>query len=190
VGILLTNNRYKRLHDELLTNSQLPDSSKQDIQSLPYLSAIIRETLRISMANPTRLPHIVPPSGFTFPLHSSSPSSPSSSTSSTIYIPPKTLIGCSAHSLHFSSEVFPNPHSFLPERWLSNVTPEMNTSFFAWGAGSRACIARNLATMELFMATERVVLSGVLEGARADGEVEIYEWFNSSVKGGKIELVW
>jgi hypothetical protein len=70
------------------------------------------------------------------------------------------------------------------------VTPLMNTSFFAWGAGSRACIARNLATMELYMATERVVLSGVLDGAKALGEVEIFEWFNSSVKGGKIELVW
>lgn len=66
----------------------------------------------------------------------------------------------------------------------------MNTSFFAWGAGPRACIARNLATAELYMATERLVLSGVLKGAKAKGEIDIFEWFNSSVKGGKIDLVW
>lgn len=44
---------------------------------------------------------------------------------------------------------------------------------------------------ELYMATERLVESDVLRGARACQEkIEIYEWFNSSVKGEKIELVW
>jgi hypothetical protein len=127
------------------------------------------------MANPTRLPHIVPPSGLTL---NSTP------------IPPRTIVGCAAYSLHFSPVTFPSPYTFKPERWLENVSPEMNTSFFAWGAGNRACIARNLATTELYMATERLVLSGVLEGAKVVGDVEIYEWFNSSVKGGKIELCW
>jgi len=41
------------------------------------------------------------------------------------------------------------------------------------------------------MATERLVLSDALKGARVGHqEVEIYEWFNSSVKGEKIELLW
>lgn len=70
----------------------------------------------------------------------------------------------------------------------------MSKSFFAFGAGSRACIARNLAMTELYWATERVVEGDVLRGARVPGdgkqEVEIYEWFNSSVKGEKIELIW
>lgn len=71
------------------------------------------------------------------------------------------------------------------------MTPEANRYWFAFGAGSRACIARNLAMMELFMATERLVESDVLRGARPCQEkVEIFEWFNSSVKGEKIELVW
>ncbi|KAJ5024370.1 hypothetical protein J3E72DRAFT_343986 [Bipolaris maydis] len=67
----------------------------------------------------------------------------------------------------------------------------MSKYWFAFGAGSRACIARNLATMELQFATERLAKTGVLDGARAvQKDVEIYEWFNSKVKGGKIELVW
>lgn len=167
--------RYQRLHSELKTNSSLPTTTQKEIQSLPYLSAVISETLRISMANPTRLPHIVPPTGFSL---------------NATAIPPGTIVGCSAYSLHLSPTAFPEPHVFKPERWLENVTPEMNTSFFAWGAGNRACIARNLAMTELYMATERVVMSGALDGARAVGEVEIFEWFNSSVKGGKMELVW
>lgn len=41
------------------------------------------------------------------------------------------------------------------------------------------------------MATERLAISDVLRGAKVGEEnVEIYEWFNSSVKGEKIELLW
>lgn len=47
---------------------------------------------------------------------------------------------------------------------------------------------------ELYWATERVVERDVLGGAKISGggkeEVETYEWFNSSVEGEKIELVW
>lgn len=44
------------------------------------------------------------------------------------------------------------------------------------------------------MATERLVERDLFAGARVpkgmEGEVQIYEWFNSKVKGEKIELVW
>jgi hypothetical protein len=128
----------------------------------------------------TRLPHIVPPTDLTL---------------SNITIPAGAIVGISAYSLHFNPTVFPSPHSFIPERWLPDqITEEMGRSFFAFGAGSRACIARNLAMTELYWATERIVEGDVLSGARVPGgkeeKVEIYEWFNSSVKGEKIELVW
>lgn len=70
----------------------------------------------------------------------------------------------------------------------------MARNWFAFGAGSRQCIARNLATTELYMATERLVEKDVLRGAGVpigmEGEVQIYEWFNSKVKGEAIDLVW
>jgi cytochrome P450 len=92
--------------------------------------------------------------------------------------------------LHFNSSIFPEPYSFKPERWL-NPTEAMSKYWFAFGAGSRACIARNLATLELQLATERLGRSGVLDGANiVQREVEIYEWFNSKVKGERIDLVW
>lgn len=162
-----------------MDNSYAIDGTKKDIQLLPYLSATIREGLRISMANPVRLPHIVPPSGWTF---------------KSTYFPPSTIVGCSAYELHFNPDVFgSDAHAFRPERWLEcEGTSEMSKSFFAWGAGARQCIARNLATLELFMAVERLVERGTLGGSRVccEGEVEMFEWFNSSVKGETIELVW
>ena len=78
----------------------------------------------------------------------------------------------------------------MPERW-ENGTPEMNRDHIPIGLGARQCIARNLATMELSIALDKLVRRDVLKGARAVGEkIEILEWFNSKVKGEKIEIAW
>jgi cytochrome P450 len=166
--------KYERLKREV-TDNIARGSEAQDAQTLPYLNAIVKEALRVSMANPTRLPHVVPVGGWTF---------------RGTHFPAGSIVGCSAYELHFNPLVFPEPAKFIPERWL-NTTEEMSKYWFAFGAGSRACIARNLATMELQFATERLARSNVLQGARAVQEnVEIYEWFNSKVKGERIDLVW
>lgn len=166
--------KYQRLKKEVSDNAALGENA-QDVQALPYLNAVVKEALRISMANPTRLPHVVPFGGWTF---------------KNTFFPAGSIVGCSGYELHFNPAVFPEPHAFRPERWL-NTTEEMSKYWFAFGAGSRACIARNLATLELQFATERLAKSNVLDGARAvQSEVEIYEWFNSKVKGEKIELTW
>jgi len=174
--MLLINRRHEKLRAEVISNSKL-GPQKQELQSLSYLSAVVREGLRLSMANPSRLPHIVPPGGWTF---------------KGTYFPAGSIVGCSAYELHLNISSFPNPLEFQPERWLDgNVVDQAHKYWFAFGAGSRACIARNLATVELLMATEKLAESGVLKGAKAcQNTVEIFEWFNSSVKGEKIELVW
>lgn len=129
------------------------------------------------MANPTRLPRLVPSAGWDF---------------KGTHFPAGSIVGISAYELHLNSDVFPVPKSFQPARWVDgNMTMDAWRHFFAFGAGPRACIAKNLAITELYMATERLVESDVLRGARVcQKEVEIYEWFNSSVKGEKIELIW
>ncbi|KAF2824495.1 cytochrome P450 [Ophiobolus disseminans] len=166
--------KYERLKQEINGNIALGPNT-QDVQSLPYLNAVVREALRISMANPTRLPHVVPAGGWVF---------------KETHFPAHSVVGCSGYELHYNSSIFPDPKSFVPERWLS-ATEDMSKYWFAFGAGSRACIARSLATMELQFATERLARSNVLDGARAvQEEIEIFEWFNSKVKGEKIELQW
>lgn len=131
------------------------------------------------MANPTRLPHRVPTGGWSF---------------KSTHIPAGTDVGLAPYELHFNEKAFPNPHAFMPERWLTEdaeARERMNKHWFAFGAGARACLARNLATTELYMTTERLAESGVLRGASiVQQEVEIYEWFNSCVVGEKMELVW
>ncbi|KAL2065493.1 hypothetical protein VTL71DRAFT_3163 [Oculimacula yallundae] len=168
--------KYEILRREVLANSDAGEK-KQEIHALPYLTGVVKEGLRLSMANPTRLPHVVPRGGWTF---------------KGTHFPAGAFVGCSATELHLNPQAYPNPYDFQPERWLEgNITPEASKSFFAFGAGSRACIARNLATVELYMATEKMAEKDVLRGAKAvQDKIEIYEWFNSSVKGEKIELIW
>ncbi len=174
--MLITICRYETLREEIVDNANAGEK-RQDIQALPYLSAVIKETLRISMANPTRFPHVVPEGGWTF---------------KSTRFPAGAYVGCSAYELHFNERAFPSPFTFQPERWLEgNLTPEAAKSFFAFGAGPRACIARSLATYELYIGAERLVERDVLRGSKAcQDKIEIFEWFNSSVKGEKIELIW
>ncbi|KAF2626375.1 cytochrome P450 [Macroventuria anomochaeta] len=167
--------RYERLKQEVGSNGAR-GAQAGDIQALPYLTAVVKESLRLSMANPTRLPHVVPAGGWLF---------------KGTFFPANSIVGCAAYELHFNPDVFPEPREFMPERWL-DATEDMSRYWFAFGAGSRACIARNLATLELHLATEKLASSKVLDGGRAvkQGDVEIYEWFNSKVKGEKIEIIW
>ncbi|KAK5058842.1 hypothetical protein LTR84_011106 [Exophiala bonariae] len=162
---------YAKLRQEILTTNP----SFDDLQSLPYLRGVVKEGLRLSLANPSRLPRIVPSQGWTF---------------KGTHFPPGTEISCTPYSLHLNPAVFSDPLAFRPERW-SNPSEEMNRDAIPFGLGPRQCIARNLATVELFCAVERVVKADVLKGAKTLADkIEILEWFNSKVVGERIDLVW
>lgn len=172
------------------------DNTDYDPSTLPYFRACLKETLRLSMANPTRLPRVVPEGGWTF-----TPSADFSLSGGEVaekwsqksyFLPAGTLVSVQIHTLHHNPAVFPDPYEFKPERWLespSELLEKMNRDHIPFLLGSRQCIARNLAMVELNTACAAVLESGVLDGARNVGErVEIFEWFNSKVRGDRIEI--
>ncbi|KAF2166593.1 hypothetical protein M409DRAFT_66605 [Zasmidium cellare ATCC 36951] len=172
---------HATLREEILAAER--EDPDYNPQNLKYLDAVLREGLRTSMANPTRFPRQVPPQGFLYT---------SLTTTKTYNLPAGTLVGLSPYTLHLNPAVFPDPYEFKPSRWLDDrATPEMYRDWIPFGLGPRQCIARNLAMVELCLATRAVVRSGVLEGARPVGErLEVFEWFNAKVKGERIDLVW
>lgn len=175
--------KWPRIYDKLREEIAAADAQGHTYnpQSLPYLDAVIRETLRISMANPSRFPRVVPAAGWNF----------KSSAGRDFRFPAGTIVGCQPYSLHFNEHVFPEPFAFKPERWLDNPTLEMQRDAIPFGTGSRQCIARNLATTELFLVARALARSNILQGAEPVGEkIEIVEWFNSRIKGDRIEVVW
>lgn len=165
------------------------------------------------MANPTRLPRVVPKEGwlyvpsadFSFSAQTSSDTQKQNQKEKqqkqqrarprqSYYLPPGTIVSVQIHTLHHNPAVFPAPYEFRPERWLdSESAPEqldrMNRDHIPFSLGSRGCIARNLAMVELNMTSSAVLESGVLDGAKSVGErIEILEWFNSKVRGERIEI--
>lgn len=130
----------------------------------------------MGMSTPTRIPRTVPESGWSFAGY---------------HLPKGTVVGCQPHTLHFNPAVFPDPFAFKPERWLDGASAEMQRDWIPFSLGARACLARNLAQVELQLAVCEIVRQDVLKGARAlGGEIEIREWFNSKLVGERLELVW
>ncbi|KAL4931697.1 cytochrome P450 [Aspergillus undulatus] len=177
----------KRLKEELRRRQA---GAGVDYQSLPYLQAVIREGLRLGMANPARLTRIVPPQSIGY-------------TVSGVFLPPKTIVGAAAYVFHHDAGVFPRPFEFLPERWLGSAATGDETGpgtglrrlkesdMFPYGLGSRACLGRNLANQQLYTTVAKVIESDVLDGAvTCTDRIELVEWFNAEIKGHVLEIQW
>ncbi len=71
-------------------------------------------------------------------------------------IPAGTWVGVNMYTIHHNEEYFPEPFVFKPERWLGENTTEevkaretLRDAFSPFGIGSRSCIGKVMAYMEL-----------------------------------------
>ncbi|KAF7553552.1 hypothetical protein G7Z17_g3566 [Cylindrodendrum hubeiense] len=112
----------------------VPDYSQ--LESLPYLDAVIHETLRLRPTISFGLPRVVPPGpGATFGGK---------------HFEPGTMLSISTYSVHRNQEVFgEDALDFNPDRWLTKERSNMDKHFMSFSYGPRACIGRNIAMMEL-----------------------------------------
>ncbi|KAL8783482.1 MAG: hypothetical protein Q9213_004619 [Squamulea squamosa] len=161
-------------HDRLQEEITKHRDTQMDIQQLPYLAGVVNEGLRLAPVA-TRLPRVVPKGGWHFDGH---------------YFPAGTVVGVAAAQLFFDPNIYSDPTAFQPDRW-TKPTAEMQRDLVPFSLGIRQCIAKNLATMELFMAVKQVAESDILRGAKTVvDEIDIYGWFNTAIKGNRIDLVW
>ncbi|KAL2435302.1 hypothetical protein ABEF95_015292 [Exophiala dermatitidis] len=116
----------------------------RELTQLPYLNAVLRETLRLYAPLPTFEPR----------------SSPVATVVDGYHIPAGTVVGISPYTLHRDPKVFPSPLSFQPERWLihddatgaTTLVPESDLRhryFWAFSSGARMCIGMHLAFAEM-----------------------------------------
>ncbi|OTA87481.1 hypothetical protein M434DRAFT_375491 [Hypoxylon sp. CO27-5] len=130
--------------------SQVIDNSGQlpgwtGLEKLPYLGAVIYEGLRLSYGLASRTSRIATEEdllyrGYWTPKNSQTP------TNIEYVIPKGYAIGMSSAITHHDESVFPDSHSFFPERWLDEKNQhrkELDHALLAFSKGSRGCIGIN-----------------------------------------------
>lgn len=146
VHAFLTNKAvYEKFDQELkdvLTKRDVADKDKpitwKEGSNMRYLQACIKEGLRIHPALGQILPRVVPTGGVVI---------------AGTFVPEGTIVGCNAWTMHRDPSIYgADADQYRPERWLEASQEQlsrMEGSFFAFGAGTRVCIGRNIAFLEL-----------------------------------------
>ncbi|OQV01704.1 hypothetical protein CLAIMM_07009 isoform 3 [Cladophialophora immunda] len=134
---------YQSLRDEVRSvwpDLATPPSSFETFESLPLLTATIKESLRVAPGVVSPLLRVVPAKGATIASHR---------------IPPGTVVGISGIFVHSSATIFDNPIAFMPQRWLRNSTStgrDLESNLVAFSRGPRSCLGINLAWCEVYVA--------------------------------------
>ncbi|KAJ7168337.1 cytochrome P450 [Mycena crocata] len=121
--------------DSVVGQDRLPDFS--DEESLPYVAAVMKESLRWRNVTPIAIPHFLPVEdeykGYRLPAGS-------------VVIPNTWAI------LH-DETVYPDPYSFKPERYLLNgkLNPAVPDPDIVFGFGRRICPGRHMATSSVWI---------------------------------------
>jgi cytochrome P450 len=153
------------------------------LNSLDYLHACVDECLRLAPPVPALLPREVLEGGLTAVKSK---------------FPEGTIIGVPTYSLQRKISYFDNPLQFNPNRWLligkdkfpengvtKKVMARQRKAFIPFSVGSRSCIGKNLALVEVELAIARTLwLYDIrfapemqLVGADADGNYSIKDHY-------------
>ncbi|KAI8290849.1 Trichothecene C-15 hydroxylase [Colletotrichum sp. SAR 10_98] len=135
----------ERLTNEIL--SAFPrdeDIDVHSVQKLPYLLAVLDETLRLNPPLPHTSPRVVRKGGDEFCGY---------------FVPEGTVISIPHWAMYHSSSNFTEPESFIPERWLgdSRFETDQREGRKPFSFGPRNCIGMNLAYIEMRTILARVI---------------------------------
>ena len=105
----------------------------------------------------------------------------------------QTIVSMQCYTTQRDPIAFPDPDVFLPDRWLyAEPTTSMKALFMPFSKGTRACIGKSLAKVEL-----RLVVLGLLSRYEVklapqttEESMEIRDHFLVMPKSGKCELVF
>ncbi|XP_061923361.1 sterol 26-hydroxylase, mitochondrial isoform X2 [Entelurus aequoreus] len=129
----------ERLHQEVLRicpAHRMPDG--EDVAKMPYLKAVVRETLRMYPVVPGNA-RLTVDGDIVVGGH---------------LFPKGTLFHLCHYAVSMDESVFPDPHAFLPERWLRGGEEKAKPHPFGsvpFGFGVRACLGRRVAELEMYL---------------------------------------
>lgn len=138
--------------------------------NLPYLRACIDETLRLRPPIAYQLPRLVHvPGGTMIADH---------------HIQQGVVVAVPPYSVHRHDGLYKEPDAFKPERWLDEKDPEQIKNLKAYtipfSQGSRACIGRHIAIVELQILIPSLVRRYDMTLSSPNQQLPIFERFNSN----------
>lgn len=163
---------HQRLREEL-TNA-IPDATVMpnwnQLSQLPYLSACIEETLRLSYGVSERRARAYDGGALLY-----------RDGKQEWAIPPGTFVSMDNYDVSHDESIFPDSFSYIPERWLGNPkAPDgklLNRYMVAFGKGARSCVGLQLAYAQLygglanFFRSELSERAEIHESSKADLEM-------------------
>ncbi|XP_074514057.1 cytochrome P450 [Sebastes fasciatus] len=142
----------EQLYQEVIAvcpGDKVPNS--EDIAQMPYLKAIVRETLRMYPVVPGNARTAVE-GEMVVGDH---------------LFPKNTLFHLCHYAASYDENIFPDPHVFLPQRWLRGAEEKAQWHPFGsvpFGFGIRACLGRRVAELEMYLLLSRLIKHYELRG--------------------------
>lgn len=152
----------------------LPDSDDIDprkTMDLPYLEAVLKETMRMFPMIPGPLERHL---GREIVVQGQ-------------VIPPGIVASTAAYTQGRLPEVFPDPESWMPDRWVGAKDRErMELNWIPFGTGSRSCPGSNLAMTELKYITGTIfrIFKSVVPDGHEQDELALADIFAAGPRSG------
>jgi cytochrome P450 len=102
------------------------------------------------------------------------------------YRPPVRLVACT-YLLHHNPDLYPDPHTFRPERFLGLVP--QSRAWLPWGGGRKHCLGRHFAMLEVTTILRHVLSTRIV--APASDQIERPRWRGAILvpsAGGRVVL--
>jgi cytochrome P450 len=164
-----------RLREELLSSG----TKVADLAELKYLNAVIKETMRLNPSLIGTLPRILTTAVET------------DQGKNKLVFPPGTLISMQNYVHHRDPNVYPEPHTFNPDRWIGvSQSTAVEKAFTPYSLGPRNCIGQNLANLEIRLAVSHLFrqLDFRLNAEMKEGDMEMEDRFAALTRGGRLVL--
>ncbi|KAJ4386531.1 hypothetical protein N0V93_009428 [Gnomoniopsis smithogilvyi] len=202
--LVRTSDVQTRLADEVLAAFDSPEeiAPGPKLQSCVFLRAVINEGLRMTPPVAGLLEREVLPGGVVIQGQ---------------YFPAGVNISSSPYCLGYNEDIFLNPTEFRPERWVvgdkgpdgktvsQEAVYEQERALSAFSAGSRGCIGKNLAWMEMSLVLAKLLFRFEIRrdpsnnlgggdplngspGRRNPDQYQTYDIFVSSRDGPMVQL--